>query len=519
MGDVDFDLGATRQDGVPGDGGADFDFGQTVRGLAAGQRLFGRFVLRRVLGRGGMGVVWLAQDGVLEEQVALKFLPEMVHMDPVAAADMKRETARSRLLTHPNIVRVHDIHQDATTAAIAMEYVEGETLAAVRVEQPGMCLETWHIGPLMAPLCAALDYAHGTAKVVHRDLKPANLMVDAEWRIKIMDFGIAHSLVESRSRLSAGAGPISGTLVYMSPQQALGEMPSPADDIYALGATLYNLITGKPPFFAGDVLAQLREKVPPSMAQRRVELGVKGEGEIPMEWEAAVAACLEKDPARRPQNAAELLAMVEKRAAGRKAAPSAAHARPLARIEAVPAASEFRAPARIGWLRRAGLAAGLVLIGLIGGSIWLWPTLPHDEAKSRERRISVLLAEASSALAVKDLARGRVAIAEIQRLEPRNLGAMEYARRLESLENDGRQSFQPRRDAGILTNLAVVAGQQSKADPGMAEAAAHISAADQAEREGKWDVVLEELKAAHDLTKDPALMERMNRIHQRSLKP
>lgn len=100
------------------------DLGQTLRGFAAGQKVFGRYTLARLLGRGGMGVVWLAHDGKLEQDVALKFLPEIVANDPAAINDLKRETRRSLQLTHPHIVRIYDFVEDSRLAAVAMEFVD-----------------------------------------------------------------------------------------------------------------------------------------------------------------------------------------------------------------------------------------------------------------------------------------------------------------------------------------------------------------------------------------------------------
>ena len=123
-------------------------------------------------------------------------------------------------------------------------------------------------------LCDALDHAHNHAKVIHRDLKPANLMVNKRGDLKVADFGIARSLADSASRLTAEQGR-SGTLVYMSPQQLSGDRGSHLDDIYSLGAAIYELLTSKPPFYSGNIDRQICEQVAPSMSNRRTEFDVE----------------------------------------------------------------------------------------------------------------------------------------------------------------------------------------------------------------------------------------------------
>ena len=282
----------------------DLDFGATLKGFNPGQKVLQRYTLKKILGRGGMGVVWLAHDEELERDVALKFLPEVVVLDKEAVRDLKRETRRSLELTHSHIVRIYDFIQDARTAAISMEYIAGETLAARKVDHPAGHFETAELETWMRQLLEALAYAHTKGEVVHRDLKPANLMIDARGDLKIADFGIAASVSDSVSRVSAQAGS-SGTPVYMSPQQMMGEKPAVTDDIYAFGATLYELLTGKPPFHSGNVMMQVQNKVPPAMTARREELGMAG-APIPAAWEDTVAACLAKEPSDRPQGAREV---------------------------------------------------------------------------------------------------------------------------------------------------------------------------------------------------------------------
>ncbi len=286
----------------------DLDYGQTIRGFVANQQAFGRYQLKQILGRGGMGLVWLAWDTRLERDVALKFMPEMVRLDSFSVDELKRETRKSLDLTHPHIVRIYDFVQDSESAAIAMEYVDGPTLSAHRLSKPRRIFEPDEILEWMVQLCGALDYAHHDAKIVHRDLKPSNVMLTASGKIKVTDFGISQSLSDSVSRLSVRLG--SGTPAYMSPQQALGTPPQPTDDIYSMGATIYDLLTGKPPFFSGDILAQVREIHPPPMHQRRRELGNSEAGPIPKAWEETVAACLAKQPQARPRSFGEVIKLL-----------------------------------------------------------------------------------------------------------------------------------------------------------------------------------------------------------------
>ncbi|MEO5856721.1 MAG: serine/threonine-protein kinase [Chthoniobacterales bacterium] len=274
-----------------------------MRGVVSGTRLFQRFTLQKVLGRGGMGVVWLARDDRLDRLVALKLVPEEVCFDPSAQEELKRETRKSLLLTHPNIVRIFDFVEDEQGAAISMEYVDGSPLSALRVQKRAKCFAVSELAPWVTSLCDALAYAHDSARIIHRDLKPANLMVNSRMELKVADFGIACTLRDSMSYVSVRES--SGTLYYMSPQQLLGEDPAATDDIYAVGATLYELLSGKPPFFGGAVAAQVREVTPPWVAERREKLGIAGEA-VPKNWEEAIAACLSKNPADRPQSPVDL---------------------------------------------------------------------------------------------------------------------------------------------------------------------------------------------------------------------
>jgi serine/threonine protein kinase len=277
--------------------------GVTSRDFAGGQKVFNRYTLIKILGRGGMGIVWLARDEELEREVALKFLPDLMIQDRAVFDQLKRETKRCLELTHPHIVRIYDFVHDQRSGGISMEYVDGETLAGLRCNKPQQVFEPHELGAWTSQICDALDYAHNRARIIHRDLKPANLMVNQRGELKVSDFGIARSLSDTMSMLTREQGR-TGTLVYMSPQQLDGERASHLDDIYSLGASLYELLTSKPPFFSGNIDRQIQERVAPSMTQRRKEFNIEP-ALLPPVWEEVVAACLAKD-ATRPQSATEV---------------------------------------------------------------------------------------------------------------------------------------------------------------------------------------------------------------------
>src|SRR5246500_4554946 len=251
-----------------------------------------------------MGIVWLARDEKVEREVALKFLPDLMIQDRSLLDQLKRETKRCLELTHPHIVRIHDFVHDERSGCISMEYVDGETLSNLRAEKEQKVFEPQEIAGWIAQLCDALDYAHNHAKVIHRDLKPANLMVNQRCDLKITDFGIARSLADSASRWTAEKSR-SGTLAYMSPQQLSGERGTHLDDIYSLGAPTYKLLTGKPPFYSGNIDRQICERAAPSMTERRKEFNIEP-ALIAPPWEDTVAACLAKDTSRRPRSATEV---------------------------------------------------------------------------------------------------------------------------------------------------------------------------------------------------------------------
>jgi len=298
----------------PGNSGGSFPKGESLdlsETIAdAGLLLFRRYRVLRELGRGGMGVVVLAYDTALDVNVAVKMVPDLLVKDTEAVADLRKEVRRGMALMNPGIVRTHNFEKDEGGAGIVMEYIEGDTLTELKVQQHSGCFNPEQILPWIEQLCAVLDYAHRDARLVHRDLKPRNIMITKAGRLKVADFGISALMSDSMSRYSM-EGVVSGTLSYMSPQQAQGQKPTPLDDIHAVGATIYELLTGKPPFFRGNAVviqSQVIGMVPPSMVERREELDIVDKPPIPAHWEATVAACLAKEAEDRPQSAGEVLA-------------------------------------------------------------------------------------------------------------------------------------------------------------------------------------------------------------------
>ena len=273
----------------------------------AGSRVGGgRYLIKRVLGQGDYTQVWQARDVKAERDVALKFLPRGFPWERQLLERLDKEIRRSALLAHPGIARVYELVCDYQVAAIATEYVDGWPLAAVKGDRPGKRFGLEDITLWVHQVCAALEYAHHEFCLVHRCLQPANLLLNRREQLKITDFGIDYAVV----RLAAEHGkPRAVTDAYMSPQQTQGAEASVLDDIFALGATIFDLITGTPPFYQGDLREQILYAPPPTMKHRLRELGV--DDSIPQAWEEIVAACLAKEPGKRPQSANDVIRGLE----------------------------------------------------------------------------------------------------------------------------------------------------------------------------------------------------------------
>ena len=270
--------------------------------LAVGNTVLGqRYRLEKLLGVGATGPVWLAEDLELATPRALKFLSDLAADE---LEDLKAETLRCQELTHQNIVRIYDFVRDEHHAAICMEVIDGPNLRSALKDRQPPCFHPDELRFWLEELCRALHHAHTFAKIIHRDLKPANLLVTLQGHLKVADFGIAQGLPKRMVR-DESSTRIAGTLEYVSPQQVAGDPPAVSDDIYGFGATLTELLTGRPPFVGEEVYEQVLHQPAPSVNKLRGEID-EDLPPIPETWENVVARCLSKDAGERPESIREI---------------------------------------------------------------------------------------------------------------------------------------------------------------------------------------------------------------------
>jgi formylglycine-generating enzyme required for sulfatase activity len=258
--------------------------------------LGGRYELIEELGRGGMGIVYRANDIKLGINVAIKLLPDYLAKDRRGVESLKREALASMKLSHPNIIRFYHFEDHGDEKFLIMEFVEGKALDEILDESPNHKMAEEDVIRYAIEACSALTYAHNRG-VIHRDIKPSNIMLSKDNEIKIGDFGIARVLKESHTRHTGST--TSGTLLYMSPEHILGQKCDARSDIYSLGITLYELLNGEVPFSSGDIVTQHREVMP-----KPIE-GVSDR----LNW--IILKCLEKESDHRWQNVQALLDVLE----------------------------------------------------------------------------------------------------------------------------------------------------------------------------------------------------------------
>jgi len=311
--------------------------------FAPGTLLDGRYRIIGLLGKGGMGEVYRADDLRLGQPVALKFLPDGLLDEPVRLAQFHNEVRTARQVSHPNVCRVYDIGEVDGVPYISMEYVDGENLA-ISLRRIGRFPED-KAADIARQLCAGLAAAHQRG-VIHRDLKPANVMLDGSGRVRIMDFGLA------------AAGRVedvrAGTPAYMAPEQLLGREVTQRSDIFALGLVVYELFTGRRAFAAnsiGDLVNQheSRSFAPPSEVVTAIDTAI----------DHVIQRCLDPDPDRRPVSALAVAAalpggdpLAAMLAAGETPSP-----------ELVAAAGEGAGLSRVAaWTMLAAITAGLIAV-------------------------------------------------------------------------------------------------------------------------------------------------------------
>jgi serine/threonine-protein kinase len=257
-----------------------------------------RYEIHKRVGRGGMADVFLARDLLLDRQVAIKILFPEFAVDPNFVERFRREAQAAANLSHPNIVNVYDWGKYEGTYFIAMEYVQGRTLAEIL--KTNKQLTPTQAAEIASEVAAALGFAH-ESELAHRDIKPANILIGSNGQVKVADFGIARAMNSATESNLTQAGSVMGTASYFSPEQAQGAQPDPRSDLYSLGIVMYEMVAGKPPFVGDNPVSIAYKQVhdQPTPINRLVE-------GVPRPFEAIVAKLLAKDPKLRYPSAHSL---------------------------------------------------------------------------------------------------------------------------------------------------------------------------------------------------------------------
>jgi len=270
--------------------------GYNLFAMNEGMLLNNRYQLLERLGSGGMSDVFRARDLMLERSVAIKVLHEDYSNDEAFQQRFRQEARAAANLSHPNIVTVHDFGLDHGQLFLVMEHIPGKDLKTILRQRGRFSVE--EAIPLMVQACAGIGYAH-RAGLVHCDVKPHNMIVTPDARLKVTDFGIARAL--STILPDERADVVWGSPQYFSPEQAAGEAPSPASDVYSLGVVLYEVLTGALPFTApsSEELARMHLEAQPIPPSEYVP-------DIPSALEQIVLKVLSKEPAARYRTADQL---------------------------------------------------------------------------------------------------------------------------------------------------------------------------------------------------------------------
>src|SRR5450432_138608 len=284
---------ASHRSGAPPSAIGRLAMSSDAAGFAPGAVVGERYRVIGLLGRGGMGEVYRADDLKLGQPVALKFLPRGLSEDPVRLERFYAEVRIARQVSHPNVCRVYDVGEIDGQTYLSMEYVDGEDLASL-LKRIGRLPHDKAV-EISRQLCAGVSAAHDKG-VLHRDLKPANVMIDGRGRARITDFGLAVAAGENTE------GELSGTPAYMAPEQMEGRGASVQSDVYSLGLVLYELFTGRRAFQASTLAALKEVKALPPVALSEVTR------DVDPAVDRAILRCLEPDPRSRPSSALQVSA-------------------------------------------------------------------------------------------------------------------------------------------------------------------------------------------------------------------
>lgn len=367
----------------------------------------GRYEIVEDLGRGAMGVVYRARDPLIDRTVAIKTIAcTGLSRDEVETFERRffREAQSAGRLNHPNIVTIHEVGRDGDLAYIVMELLEGNTLRSIL--DSGLVLTEAQVVDIAVQVADGLAFAHAN-DIVHRDIKPANIFVLANGTVKIADFGVA--LMPRGSATLVGT--VFGSPKYMSPEQVAGKTVDGRSDIFALGAVLYEMLTGVPPFQGDDLAAILHavlntDPPPPSARRRKLHPG----------FDRIVARAMAKDPAQRYQTAYEMADDLA--TCGQEAAE------PRTRDDRLPAADQMQAqPGRTGRIGKFGAIAAIAGIAVVlSVAFALWPR-PDKKATPKAKVVAEAVPVAPKAEApAKTVAPAKPAAAK-QAVAPRKSAA------------------------------------------------------------------------------------------------
>ncbi len=333
--------------------------------LNPGTVLGNRYEILQMLGLGGMGAVYKAQDRELDRTIALKVIRPDLASNPEVLARFKQELLTARQVTHRNVVRIFDIGEADGIKFITMEYLVGTDLRTLLAEgklPPDKAVD------IIQQVCLGLQAAHAEG-IIHRDLKPGNIMRDQQGRVVVMDFGLARSL-QTDGMTQTGA--MLGTIEYMSPEQARAEKLDARSDIFTIGLIFYELLTGKMPFKADSAIASLLKRT-----QERASAVTEHDPTIPASLSEVVARCLERDPNLRFQTAQEMYDRLDE-IRGRR--PTSIYQPPST------TGVEKKKP----WLV-IGIAAAVLVVAIAGAILYL---RPHPKtAAAAHKAVTVLVAD------------------------------------------------------------------------------------------------------------------------------